>query len=122
MADKSPDTFHLYGVINDKEKIRALMQQCHIFTMPSLTETFGLVYVEALSQGLPILYTEGEGVDGFFTATYGESCNPHSVYDIASKIEQMIVNYNEYAIEESYIRDHFDWEKVADRYLSLFHL
>lgn len=122
IASKSPETFHLYGVINDKEKIRALMQQCHIFTMPSLTETFGLVYVEALSQGLPILYTEGEGVDGFFTASYGESCNPHSVYDIASKIERMIVNYNEYAIEESYIRDHFDWEKVADRYLSLFHL
>lgn len=122
IAVEHPGVFHLHGVVQNKEKIRTIMQQCHIFTMPSLTETFGLVYVEALSQGLPILYTEGEGVDGFFTATYGESCNPHSVYDIASKIEQMIVNYNEYAIEESYIRDHFDWEKVADIYLSLFHL
>ena len=121
IAEEHPEVFHLYGLIQDKEKIRAIMQQCHIFTMPSLTETFGLVYVEALSQGLPILYTAGEGVDGFFTASYGNSCNPRSIYDIASKIEQMISHYQEYAIDKGYLLSHFDWNKVADRYLSIFH-
>jgi glycosyltransferase involved in cell wall biosynthesis len=33
--------------------------------MPSKYETFGLVYIEAMSQGLPIF--EGQGVDGFKT-------------------------------------------------------
>ena len=32
--------------------------------MPSITETFGLVYGEALSQGLLIIYTKGQGFDG----------------------------------------------------------
>ncbi|NMA83795.1 MAG: glycosyltransferase family 4 protein, partial [Epulopiscium sp.] len=35
-----------------------------IFVMPSITETFGLVYPEAMSQGLPLIYTRGQGFDG----------------------------------------------------------
>ena len=117
-----PEVFHLHGVIQNKDKMRTIMQQCHIFTMPSLTETFGLVYVEALSQGLPILYTEGEGVDGFFDSSYGERCNPKSVQDIAEKLERMLVLYEDYFIDENYLRSHFDWDIVADKYLALCHI
>lgn len=117
-----PEVFHLHGVIQNKDKICTIMQQCHIFTMPSLTETFGLVYVEALSQGLPILYTEGEGVDGFFSSSYGERCNPKSVQDIAEKLERMLMLYEDYFIAENYLRNHFDWDIVADKYLALCHV
>lgn len=117
-----PGVFHRHGVVQDKEKIRTIMQQCHIFTMPSLTETFGLVYVEALSQGLPILYTEGEGVDGFFSSSYGEKCNPKSVQDIAEKLERMLSHYEDYSIDEPYLKEHFDWDVVADKYLALCHV
>ncbi len=34
--------------------------------MPSRAETFGLVYVEALLNGLPILYTKNEGIDEMY--------------------------------------------------------
>ena len=117
-----PEVFHLHGVTQNKDKMRTIMQQCHIFTMPSLTETFGLVYVEALSQGLPILYTEGEGVDGFFDSSYGERCNPKSVQDIAEKLERMLMLYEDYFIDENYLRSHFDWDIVADKYLALCHV
>ncbi|MBR8764794.1 glycosyltransferase [Porphyromonas levii] len=122
IAMKHPGVFHLHGVIQNKDKIRAIMQLCHIFTMPSLTETFGLVYVEALSQGLPIFYTEGEGVDGFFSSSYGERCNPKSVQNIAEKLERMLIHYVDYSIDEIYLRNHFDWDIVADKYLALCHV
>ena len=122
IAVEHPEVFHLHGVIQDKDKIRAIMQQCHVFTMPSLTETFGLVYVEALSQGLSILYTEGEGVDGFFSSSYGERCNPKSVQNIAEKLERMLMLYEDYFIDENYLRNHFDWDIVADKYLALCHV
>lgn len=122
IAVEHPGVFHLHGVIQDKDKIRAIMQQCHIFTMPSLTETFGLVYVEALSQGLPILYTEGEGVDGFFSSSYGERCNPKNVQDISEKLERMLIHYEDYSIDEIYLRENFDWAIVADKYLALCHV
>ena len=34
--------------------------------MLSIMETFGLVYAEAMSQGLPIIYTKGQGFDEQF--------------------------------------------------------
>ena len=33
-----------------------------IYVMPSIIETFGLVYAEAMSQGLPVIYTRGQGL------------------------------------------------------------
>lgn len=38
--------------------------------MPSHKETFGLVYAEAMSQGLPIIYTKNQGFDGQFPDGY----------------------------------------------------
>lgn len=49
-----------------KKQLREAFSISDIFVMPSKPETFGLVYVEALSQGLPILYAKGEGFDGYF--------------------------------------------------------
>ena len=34
--------------------------------LPTLRETFGMVYIEALFAGVPILYSQDRGVDGFF--------------------------------------------------------
>lgn len=36
------------------------------FIMCSYPETFGLVYIEALIKGIPIIYTKNAGIDGFF--------------------------------------------------------
>src|SRR5699024_4350469 len=57
-----------------KEDIRLQMSKHDIFIMPSRNETFGLVYIEALSQFLPIIYTKNEGVYNYFKeGTFGYS-------------------------------------------------
>lgn len=106
--------------MKDKEQLGVLLRQSHIFALPSFHETFGLVYVEVLSHGLPILYSEGAGVDGFFGASYGRSCNPHSTASIIATIRQMMDSYETFSIDESYIRQHFNRDKIADIYLSLY--
>ena len=119
IAMEHPEVFHLHGVIQNKDKIRAIMQQCHIFTMPSLTETFGLVYVEALSQGLPILYTKGEGVDGFFSPKYGVSCIPDRIDNILNAIKELVFNYSSFSIDPTFITEQFSWNRIALRYINL---
>jgi L-malate glycosyltransferase len=60
--------------IEEKEKLLPYYRASDIFIMPSQLETFGLVYVEALSQGLPVLYTKTQGFDGNYpegTVGYG---------------------------------------------------
>lgn len=120
LIETYPDYFTFHGVIRDKDVLSGLYRKCNAFVMPSLHETFGLVYVEALTQGLPILWTKGEGVDGFLDNNYGESCDPRSVSSIVEGIANLKKNYDNYIIDKDFIFNNFDWDKIADKYLQLY--
>lgn len=122
IANKHPDLFHLYGRIEDKQEILKIMRKCHIFAMPSHHETFGLVYVEAMSQGLPVLYTKGEGIDGFFDQNYGVSCSPNNINSIISALKRLIDHYSTFNIDPNYLVKHFNWENVGRSYVDVFDL
>ena len=73
------------GQIKDKSILMNLLRNNSLFAMPSLHDTFGLTYIEALSQQLPIVYTKGQGVDGLFENIdnpVGIAVNPLSVDEI----------------------------------------
>lgn len=92
-----------------------------IFVMPSLTETFGLVYAEAISQGLPVVYTQGQGFDGQFEeGVVGYKVNPLSYKDITEKIQMIIEDYN--SISNRCIKNcvWFDWRKIINNYIDLY--
>lgn len=120
IAQTHPEIFKLHGEIRDKDRLRALFREMHIFALASLRETFGLVYVEALTQGLPILYSEGEGVDGFFDEQYGMACNPRSRASIETSLERIIEAYPRLSIDAGYLSAQFDWRRIAGTYLSLY--
>ena len=59
------------------------MKEHQIFAMPSFNETFGLVYIEALSQNLPILYTKSEGIYKYFEeGHFGIGVEPSNIASI----------------------------------------
>ena len=65
-------------------------KSAHIFVMPSLTETFGIVFIEALSQGLPLIYTKGQGIDGYFPQGFvGYAYNPLDVVNGLLKVSHL---------------------------------
>ena len=47
-----------------KEEVLKYMEASDIFCMPSINETFGLVYLEAMSKGCITIGTKNEGIDG----------------------------------------------------------
>src|SRR5699024_6672924 len=65
LIDNNRKYIKLHGY-KSKEDILSIYRKSDIFVMPSKHETFGLVYVEALTQGIPIIYTKKQGFDGFF--------------------------------------------------------
>jgi glycosyltransferase involved in cell wall biosynthesis len=106
----------------DKEKLITYYRNSDIFVMPSFTETFGLVYAEALSQGLPIIYTKGQGFDRQFPEGYvGFHVDPHDPKDIADKILSIYKNYRNVSANTNLAVMKFKWERIARIYYECYH-
>lgn len=54
----------LLGVLSNEELLERMPSYAGM-ALPSHNETFGMVYVEALLAGVPILHSVGTGIDGF---------------------------------------------------------
>tara|TARA_Y100000389_G_scaffold116917_1_gene114124 strand:- start:4985 stop:6079 length:1095 start_codon:yes stop_codon:yes gene_type:complete len=48
-----------------KEDYMSTISQCHSFVMPSRGEGFCIPALEAMAMGIPVIYTEGTGMDDF---------------------------------------------------------
>lgn len=99
------------------------MRQADAFIMVSSPETFGLVYVEALSQSLPVIYAKDEGFDGFYPDGFvGYSAKAGNVASIAKGIEVLINNYETLAnnVLSLNLKDRFDWNAIAIHYINLY--
>ena len=61
------------------------------FLMPTRRETFGMVFIEALFSGLPLLHTKGWGIDGFFAEDeVGYACDPTNLDDIEAGVTRLL--------------------------------
>ena len=107
------------GKIYDKSKIAEVMSSCSVFAMPSITETFGLVYLEALSQNLPVVFTKCQGIDGMFDESVGIGVNPFSVDDISNAIIKILsspISYNNRTVDFN----SFKWKNIANNYIDMY--
>lgn len=108
------------GVISNKEELLEIFRRNHIFCMISYTETFGVTYLEAMSQGLPVLYTKDEGIDGYFDHNLvGKACFPDSVESVDEGISFILTNYNMLARNALKEINSFSWQNVMSTYFSL---
>lgn len=112
--------FEFLGKITDKEILLTIFRETDLFSMPSKSETFGLVYIEALSQGIPIVYTVNEGIDGFYDHTIGEAAEYKDIDDIANCILKIYNDYEKYDFDPQIIVDNHNWAEIAKKYLSIY--
>lgn len=116
---KYADTYY-YGSKNKKE-LKELYRKNDIFIMPSLTETFGLVYAEAMSQGLPVIYTKGQGFDGQFKeGEIGYSVNPRYPKEIVQKVLLIINNYKCMSKRCVRLSKKFEWKLIVSQYCKIY--
>lgn len=114
--------FEYFGIKNKKE-ISEIMKSMDIFTMPSENETFGLVFLEAMSQNLPIVYTKGEGIDRYFTENvYGVAAHSKDYQDIKKAIVYIINNYNEMQknLDGKEFLNEFKWDAIGKKYDKIY--
>ncbi len=114
------DTIDYHGKISDKSKLSEILRNNNLFVMISRKETFGLVYVEALSQGLNVLYTKNQGIDGLFSDDIGERTSPNNINEICSKINMMLNHPERYRCLTIDEMSDFDWEHIASKYIKIY--
>ena len=81
-----------------KDEIIYTMQDSHVFVLPSRAETFGVVCIEALSQGLPNIATICGGPEEFINSDNGILVPSE---DVEALSEAMINIYNNYSMYDS---------------------
>lgn len=114
------DWIRYHGKITDLEKMKNLYRANSIFVMPSKSETFGLVYLEALSQGLSVMWSRGEAIDGMFSEKVGESVNPLSSKDITEKLDLLLGQPDRYKTLPAETFESFRWPTIAQKYISIY--
>lgn len=75
------------GSRNDVENI---IPSCDVLVLPSLSESFGLVLIEALACGKPVIGSNVGGITEIITDDVGLLVNPNKVSSIASAIDRII--------------------------------
>lgn len=119
-CQKYPNLFTYLGKIYDKDKLMEIVRKQGAFAMISHSETFGLVYIEVLTQGLPVLYTKGQGIDGVFNERIGESVDSKNQKSIEQGIEKLLSNYEQYQMPSLESFYNFSWRNISNKYKTLF--
>lgn len=104
-----------------KEELLKFYHRNDLFVLPSRRETFGLVYAEALSQGLPVIYTKGQGFDGQFPdGQVGYAVSDTDPRDVADKIKKACERHTELAEAAPKAALKFNWDEICRTYASVY--
>lgn len=84
----------------DRYGVQKRMNEAIAFIMPSLGESFGLVFIEALFAGLPIIYPKEQAIDGYFdNHDFAIPVDPRDSKEIAQAM--IYVRKNETALKNA---------------------
>ena len=89
--------------------------------MPSKYETFGLVYPEAMSRGLPVIYTKGQGFDKYFKD--GEVGYPIQYDSVSEGVKVVIDIMSNYTFISNNAKDNskrFSWDIISNDYKNIY--
>lgn len=105
------------GKLPHKELMQ-YMKECYFFILPSYKEGFGVVYIEAMSQGKVVIGCKGQGIEDVIeNMVDGILVNPKDVDDLAVKMEYVINNddsrFNMELLAKDKIITKYTWKKSA---------
>lgn len=105
-----------------RSKIAEIFRQSDCFVLPSKLETFGVVYIEAMACGLPVIATRCGGPESFVNEDNGVLIPVDEEGALISAFREMAANIDRYNKKEvaSMASDNFSPEAIADKLVDVY--
>lgn len=102
-----------------------LMRSCDIFILPSWNEAFGVVYLEAMANGKPVIACQGEGIDGIIKdKETGILVKPKDVDSLVKAMDYLLGNPDEARAigtrARKLVLENYSWEKNAEKTIKVY--
>lgn len=118
---KLNNNIFLLGELN-REEVAKNMQECDCFILASRFETFGIVYIEAMNYGKPVIASITGGPDTFINENLGLLVENENIVEIKDAMIKMINSYDKY--DKDYIKEfcesNFSEKVVAKKLVSIY--
>lgn len=106
----------------DQRQLARLLASCDVLVHPGDCETFGLIVLEAMACGLPIVGTKGGGVAELVDRETGILAQPNNVDSLAGAIEAIyfrdMARMGEAARRKA--AERFDWNEILPQVLGRY--
>ena len=108
----------------DRKQVIQEMQSCDCFVLPSRYETFGVVYIEAMACGKPVIAVANGGPDDFVKPFNGLLIKP-GAEELVQAFYEMIGhltrgNYYQEEKISNYIKSKFSYEAIAEQLEAIY--
>jgi glycosyltransferase involved in cell wall biosynthesis len=109
-----------------REKLPELYNKADVFILPSLAESFGIVFAEAMACGLPVIGAKTGGIVDLVHSENGILVEPGNIKQIKEAILQMKqskeLRMATGRANRTEVLEHYSWKNVALKYLSIYRL
>lgn len=107
------------------QRVMEHMANCDIFVLPSWNEGFGVVYLEAMAHGKPVIGCQGEGIEDFVEhGKTGLLVKPRDVDSLVEALDFLLSHPVEArAMGERARRvvlENYTWEKNAEKTIKVY--
>ena len=96
-------------------------KQSDIFAMPSVLESFGIVIIEAMSAGLPIVCFDAPGVSGVMSEECGHICELNNIDEFKVKTMKLVNGNNLHFSRKSTKKaQDYKWDSISKKYAAMY--
>jgi alpha-1,6-mannosyltransferase len=106
----------------DQRQLARLLASCDVLVHPGDCETFGLIVLEAMACGLPVVGTAGGGVAELVDAETGILAQPNSAASLAEAIDAIFARDLQRmgANARRKAQEQFDWNRILPQLLERY--
>lgn len=106
-----------------RHEVKEEVDKCHSFVLASQYETFGVVLIESLARGRPVVCTDSGGPRDFIRPEHGVLVEKHDAEDLSKAMEYVMKNYNQYNQQSlsDYCKDNFNEHKIAGEMMDVYY-